>query len=59
MQVVKALMTANKDFDLLVVLGGEHNACRGGDYGERKRFDLFVRRVLGVPPPAWNDMGTP
>jgi dipeptidyl aminopeptidase/acylaminoacyl peptidase len=58
MQVVKALLKANKDFDLLVVPGGEHNAGRGGEfgtYGERKRFDFFVRHLLGVSPPAWND----
>jgi dipeptidyl aminopeptidase/acylaminoacyl peptidase len=58
MQVVKALLKANKDFDLLVVPGAEHNAGRGGEfgaYGERKRFDFFVRHLLGVAPPAWND----
>jgi dipeptidyl aminopeptidase/acylaminoacyl peptidase len=58
MQVVKALLKANKDFDLLVVPGGEHNAGRGGEfgaYGERKRFDFFVRHLLGVSPPSWND----
>ena len=58
MQVVKALLKANKDFDLLVVPGGEHNAGRGGEfgaYGERKRFDFFVRHLLGVSPPPWSD----
>jgi len=57
MQVVKALLKANKDFDLLVVPGGEHNAGRGGEfgpYGERKRFDFFVRQLLGVTPPSWS-----
>ena len=58
MQVVKALLKANKDFDLLVIPGAEHNAGRGGEfgpYGERKRFDFFVRTLLGVTPPSWND----
>jgi dipeptidyl aminopeptidase/acylaminoacyl peptidase len=62
MQVVKALLKANKDFDLLVVPGGEHNAGRGGEfgaYGERKRFDFFVRHLLGVSPPSWNDTAPP
>jgi dipeptidyl aminopeptidase/acylaminoacyl peptidase len=62
MQVVKALMKANKDFDLLVVPGAEHNAGRGGEfgpYGERKRFDFFVRHLLGVAPPPWNDVSAP
>jgi hypothetical protein len=37
---------------------GEHNAGRGGEfgpYGERKRFDFFVRQLLDVTPPSWND----
>lgn len=57
MQVVNALIKANKRFDLLVVPGAEHNAGRGGDsgpYGERLRFDFFVRHLLGVSPPDWN-----
>jgi hypothetical protein len=62
MQVVKGLLKANKDFDLLVVPGGGHNAGRGGEfgpYGERKRFDFFVRHLLTVAPPAWNDAASP
>jgi dipeptidyl aminopeptidase/acylaminoacyl peptidase len=62
LQVAKALLKADKDFDLLVVPGGEHNAGRGGEfgpYGERKRFDFFVRHLLGVSPPSWNDMAPP
>jgi dipeptidyl aminopeptidase/acylaminoacyl peptidase len=62
MQVVKALLKAKKDFDLLVVPGGEHNAGRGGEfgpYGERKRFDFFVRELLGVRPPSWNETAAP
>ena len=27
-------------------------------YGERKRFDFFVRHLLGVTPPAWNRTAT-
>ncbi|MGH9204514.1 MAG: prolyl oligopeptidase family serine peptidase, partial [Vicinamibacterales bacterium] len=57
MQVVKALLEANKTFDLLVVPGQNHNAARGaefGAYGERKRFDFFVQHLLGAKPPEWN-----
>ena len=25
----------------------------GGEYGERKRRDFFVRHLLGIEPPAW------
>ncbi len=52
MQVVNALIKANKTFDLLVIPGADHTA--GGAYGERKRFDFFVHNILGIEPPAWN-----
>ena len=54
MQVVNALIEANKDFDLLVIPGGGHSS--GGDYGERRRRDFFVKHLLGVDPPDWNAM---
>ncbi len=52
MQVVNALIKANKVFDLLVIPGGGHGM--GGAYGERKMFDFFVRNLIGVEPPNWN-----
>jgi dipeptidyl aminopeptidase/acylaminoacyl peptidase len=52
MQVVNALIRANKDFDLLVIPGAGHGA--GGAYGERRRFDFFVKHLRGVDPPNWN-----
>ena len=54
MQVVNQLVKHNKDFDLLVVPGMDHGF--GGPYGEHKRFDFFVRHLLGVNPPAWKDL---
>ncbi len=54
MQVVNALINANKTFDLLVIPGGGHGP--GGEYGERKRNDFFVRHLLGVEPPDWNKL---
>jgi dipeptidyl aminopeptidase/acylaminoacyl peptidase len=51
MQVVNQLIKHNKDFDLLYIPGAGHGA--GGAYGEHKRFDFFVRELLGVKPPAW------
>ena len=57
LQVVRALLKANKNFDYLMLPGEEHNAGRGGeyaDYGERKRFDFFVRHLLGQNPPEWS-----
>lgn len=54
MQVVNALVKAGKDFEL-VVLPGEHHTM-GGSYGEHKRYDFFVRHLLGVNPPKWSDL---
>jgi len=57
LQVVSALLKANKNFDFLMIPGAEHNAGRGGDYadyGERKRFDFFVRHLMGQNPPEWS-----
>jgi len=52
MQLVNALIKANKDFDLLVVPGLDHSG--GGPMGDRKRMDFFVKNLLGVNPPDWN-----
>ncbi len=52
MQVVDALIKADKYFDLLVIPGANHTS--GGAYGERKRYDFFVENLLGVRPPDRN-----
>jgi dipeptidyl-peptidase-4 len=49
MQVVNALIKADKDFDLLVVPGAGHGAG-GSPYGQRRMEDFFVRHLLGVEP---------
>nr|WP_169852999.1 prolyl oligopeptidase family serine peptidase [Anaerohalosphaera lusitana] len=49
MQVVDALIRADKDFDLIVFPGGGHGAG-GSAYGRRRRADYFVRHLLGVEP---------
>jgi dipeptidyl aminopeptidase/acylaminoacyl peptidase len=57
LQVVNALLKANKNFDFLMIPGAEHNAGRGGEfaeYGERKRFDFFVRHLMNQNPPEWS-----
>jgi len=51
MQVADALIKANKNFDLVVLPGLNHTA--GGEYGEHKRRDFFVKHLLGVDPPSW------
>ena len=31
----------------------------GEDFGERKRYDFFVRNLLGVTPPSWQEVPLP
>ena len=52
MQVVNALIRANKTFELVVVPGANHGA--GGPFSTRKRNDWFVKNLLGLDPPNWN-----
>ncbi len=56
MQVANALIKANKEFELVVIPGAHHTV--GEAYGEHKRYDFFVRHLLGVTPPAWTDVKT-
>ena len=49
LQVVNALVKADKDFDLLIVPGAGHGVGES-PYGRRRRMDFFVRHLLGVEP---------
>ena len=51
MQLVKALIDADKRFDLYVQPGGGHGV--GGQVNQR-RDDFFVKWLLDVEPPNWN-----
>ena len=53
-QVANALIKAGKDFDLVVLPGVHHTM--GEDFGEHKRYDFFVRNLLGVNPPKWSEV---
>ena len=53
-QVVNALVKANKDFELVVIPGAHHTM--GEDFGDHKRYDFFVKNLLGVNPPKWSDV---
>lgn len=57
MQVADALIRAGKDFELVVIPGAHHTM--GEDFGERKRYDFFVRHLLGVTPPSWQEIPLP
>ena len=49
MQVVDALIKADKDFDFLMVPGAGHGVGET-PYASRRRMDFFVRHLLGVEP---------
>ncbi len=51
-QVVDALIKANKDFDFLILPGKGHEW--GGQYGERRICDYFIRNIPGGNPPPMN-----
>ncbi|MEX1128635.1 MAG: DPP IV N-terminal domain-containing protein [Vicinamibacterales bacterium] len=49
--VVDALIKANKDFDLILFPNAGHGFGAAGDYMTRRRWDYFVKHLLGVEPP--------
>ena len=53
-QVVNALIKANKDFEFILIPGAHHTM--GETFGEHKRADFFVKNLLGVEPPAWDEL---
>lgn len=57
MQVADALIKANKDFELVVLPGVSHTL--GESFGDHKRYDFFVKNLLGVDPPSWDKITYP
>ena len=51
--VADALIKANKDFDLLLLPNNVHGYTAGA-YMQRRRWDYFVRYLLGGEPPERN-----
>lgn len=49
--VVDALIKANKDFDLLMLPNQRHGYGDDTGYMTRRRWDYFVRYLLGAEPP--------
>jgi dipeptidyl aminopeptidase/acylaminoacyl peptidase len=49
--VVDALIKANKDFDLIMIPNARHGYGESSFYMMRRRWDYFVRNLLGVEPP--------
>jgi dipeptidyl aminopeptidase/acylaminoacyl peptidase len=50
--VVDALTKANKDYDLIVFPQARHGYGASSFYMMRRRWDYFVRNLLGAEPPA-------
>ena len=50
-QVIDALIKANKDFDMLVLPNGNHGFGDAMPYFERRLWDYFVRNLRGEEPP--------
>ncbi len=57
--VVDALIKANKDFDLLMLPNQGHGYGNAGNYMTRRRWDYFVRYLLGAEPPKEYELKPP
>jgi dipeptidyl aminopeptidase/acylaminoacyl peptidase len=57
--VVDALIKANKDFDLLMLPNQAHGYGAEANYMTRRRWDYFVRYLLGATPPKEYEMRPP
>jgi dipeptidyl aminopeptidase/acylaminoacyl peptidase len=57
--VVEALIKANKDFDLLLLPNQHHGYGSLSLYMTRRRWDYFVRYLLGAEPPHEFELKAP
>ncbi|MFL5581022.1 MAG: DPP IV N-terminal domain-containing protein [Gemmatimonadaceae bacterium] len=57
--VADALVKANKDFDLLILPQARHGYGQDANYMMRRRWDYFVRNLLGAEPPKEYQIGRP
>ena len=59
--VAQALIKANKSFDELIIPNVHHGYAAASNYVMRRRWDYFVRYLLGAEPPVNYDipMGPP
>jgi dipeptidyl-peptidase-4 len=55
--VVDALQRANKDFDLVVFPNAAHGYGQLSNYMMRRRWDYFVKNLLGAEPPKEYEIG--
>jgi dipeptidyl-peptidase-4 len=57
--VVDALVKANKDFDLVILPNARHDYGEDSLYMTRRRWDYFVRNLLGAEPPREYELKLP
>jgi dipeptidyl-peptidase-4 len=57
--VVDALIKAGKDFDLIMFPHARHGYGADNNYMTRRRWDYFVRHLLGAEPPKEYTIGRP
>ncbi len=57
--VADALIKANKDFDLLMLPNQAHGYGAMSGYMMRKRWDYFVKNLMGAEPPKEYQIGAP
>jgi dipeptidyl aminopeptidase/acylaminoacyl peptidase len=57
--VVDALVKANKDFDLIIFPHQRHGFGVDGNYMIRRRWDYFVKHLMGAAPPLEYQIGRP
>jgi dipeptidyl aminopeptidase/acylaminoacyl peptidase len=57
--VVDALVKAGKDFDLVMFPNARHGYGPDNNYMMRRRWDYFVRHLLGAEPPKEYQIGRP
>jgi len=50
-QLIDALIKANRDFDLIFLPGEHHGPVATNNYFMRRRWDYFVRHLLDAEPP--------
>jgi dipeptidyl-peptidase-4 len=57
-QLINALIKENKDFDLVVLPNNNHSFSRYRMYFTRRRWDYFVKHLLGEEPPKGYKIGS-
>jgi len=56
MLIADALIKANKDFDLLMISNANHGYGAASNYMMRRRWDFFVKWLIGAEPPREHDL---